>query len=136
MKAIKITLAFDGETEAVFNFYKSIFGGEFDHLQRMKEIPGNPLPAHEGEKILHMSYSIGSATLLGMDVPKGRMDVNKGNNFMITIDTDSEEETARFFKGLAEGGTIIMPLANQFWGAYFGMVTDKFGIQWMLSYVK
>ena len=136
MKAINITLAFDGETEAAFNFYKSVFGGEFEHLQRMKEIPGNPLPAEEGEKILHLRYPIGSAVLLGMDVPNGRMQVNKGNNFMITLETDSEEETARFFKGLAEGGTIVMPLANQFWGAYFGMITDKFGVQWMLSYAK
>ena len=136
MKAINVTLVFDGETEAAFNFYKSVFGGEFSNLQRMKDIPGNPMPAEESEKILHMSFPIGSAILMGMDAPKGRMDLNKGNNFMITLDTSSEEETTKLFNGLAEGGIITMPLANQFWGAFFGMITDKFGIQWMLSYAK
>ena len=137
MKAVNITLAFDGQTEAAFNFYRSIFGGEFSNVSRMKDIPGDhQMPAEESEKILHMAYPLGSSILMGMDIPTGRMDVNKGSNFMVTVDTESEEETTRFFNGLAEGGFVMMPLAQQFWGAYFGMLTDKFGIQWMLSYMK
>jgi len=137
MKAINITLVFDGQTEAAFNFYKSVFGGEFSNLQRMKDIPGAPpMPAEESEKILHMAFPIGGAILMGMDAPTGRMVVNQGNNFMVTLDTGSEEETTTLFNGLSAGGLITMPLGHQFWGSFFGMVTDKFGIQWMLSYVK
>jgi PhnB protein len=137
MKATNITLVFGGKAEAAFTFYKSVFGGEFMHLQRMKDMPGSPaMSVEEGEKVLHMALPIGNSILMGMDAPHGRMEVNTGNNFMITLDTSNEEETTRLFNGLAEGGIITMPLANQFWGAFFGMVTDKFGIQWMLSYVK
>jgi PhnB protein len=135
MKAINITLIFDGQTEAAFNFYKSVFGGEFDHVQRMKDLPDmHGIHESEKEKILHIALPAGDSILMGMDAPTGRMVVNKGNNFTISIGTSSEEETTIFFNGLAAGGLITMPLAHQFWGAFFGMVTDKFGIQWSLSY--
>jgi PhnB protein len=137
MKAINITILFDGQAEAAFNFYKSVFGGEFSNVQRMKDMPdAPPMPADEREKILHMAFPIGSAVLMGMDMPAGRGTVSAGNNFMVTLDTSSEEETTRLFNGLSEGGTVMMPVEHQFWGAFFGMLTDKFGIQWMLSYVK
>jgi len=130
-------MLFGGQTEEAFNFYRSVFGGEFSNVQRMKDMPSpHPMTTEEAEKILHMAYPVGSSVLMGMDMPAGRGTVNMGNNFMVTIDTSSEEETDRFFKGLAEGGAVMMPVAQQFWGAYFGMLTDKFGIQWMLSYVK
>lgn len=137
MKAVNITLVFDGQTEAAFTFYKSIFGDEFSNVTRMKDMPGpTPLSAEESEKILHMAYPVGNSVLMGMDMPKGRGTVNMGNNFMVTLDTSSEDETTQAFNGLAEGGFVMMPVAHQPWGAFFGMLTDKFGIQWMLSYVK
>ena len=137
MKALSITLMFDGQTEEAFNFYKSVFGGEFFAVQRMREMPSpEPISAEEGEKILYMGLKVAGGTLAGMDMPKGRGDVNIGNNFMITLDTESEEETTKLFNGLSAGGMVMMPLDHQFWGAFFGMFTDKFGIQWMVSYVK
>ena len=137
MKANNITILFDGQAEAAFNFYNSVFGGDFSNVQRMKDMPdAPPMLADEREKILHMAFPIGSAVLMGMDMPAGRGTVNTGNNFMVTLDTSSEEETTRLFNGLSEGGTVMMPVEHQFWGAFFGMLTDKFGIQWMLSYVK
>lgn len=137
MKAINITLMFDGKTEAAFDFYKSVFGTDYSNVQRMKDMPNAPaMSAEEGEKILHAALPIGSAVLMGMDMPAGRGVVNAGNNFMITLDTSSEEETIKLFNGLSEGGSVMMPVAHQFWGAFFGMFTDKFGIQWMLSYVE
>jgi len=137
MKAVNITLTFNGQTEEAFNFYKTVFGGDFIHIQRMKDIPGpEPVTGEAGEKILHVALPIGGAVLSGMDIPQGRPQSNQGDNFMITIDTESEDETTRIFNGLDEGGFIMMPLAQQFWATYFGMLTDKFGIQWMLSYVK
>ena len=137
MKAVNITLIFSGETEAAFNFYKSIFGGEFIHIQRMREMPSPyPMSEEEGAKILHVALAAGNSILMGMDMPSGRGTVNAGNNFMVTLDTSSEDETTRLFNHLSENGTVTMPLAHQFWGAFFGMVTDQFGIQWMLSYVN
>lgn len=137
MKAINITIMFDGKAEAAFTFYRSIFGGGFSNFQRMKDMPGAaPMPADEAEKILHVALPVGNSVIMGMDMPKGRGTVNAGNNFMVTLDTSSEEETTRVCNSLAEGGFVMMPVAHQFWGAFFGMVTDKFGIQWMLSYVK
>jgi PhnB protein len=137
MKAINITLIFNGKTEVALNFYKSIFGGDFINFQRLKEMPGAPpMSPEEGEKVLHAALPVGNSVLMGMDMPQGRGAVNEGNNFMVTLDTGSEEETEHLFNSLSEGGIITMPLGHQFWGAFFGMVTDKFGIQWMLSYVK
>jgi len=137
MKAVNITLAFNGHAEAAFNFYKSVFGGEFIHLQRLKEIPApHQLSAEEGEKILHVALPVAGQVLAGMDIPYGRPESITGTNFMITLDTESEKETQRLYEALSDGGFVMMPLEHQFWGAYFGMFTDKFGIQWMVSYVK
>jgi PhnB protein len=137
MEAINITIVFDGKTEAAFNFYKSVFGGEFIHLKRMKDMQGaNPMSAEEGEKILHAALPIGGSVLMGMDMPQGRGPINAGNNFMVTLDTGSEEETTRLFNQLSESGSVMMPPDHQFWGAFFAMFTDQFGIQWMLSYVR
>jgi PhnB protein len=94
------------------------------------------MPAEEGEKILHIALPIGGGAIAGMDMPLGRGTVNVGNNFMISLDTSSKEETVNLFSSLSAGGFVMMPLEDQFWGAYFGMFTDQFGIQWMLSYVE
>jgi len=137
MKAVNITLIFNGQAEEALNFYKSILGGEYLNFQRMNQMPGAPpMPAEEGEKILHAALAVGNSVIMGMDMPTARGTANAGNNFMVTLDTSSEDETNKAFNGLAEGGTVTMPLGHQFWGAFFGMVTDKFGIQWMLSYVE
>jgi PhnB protein len=135
MKGFDITLLFDGQTEAAFNFYRSVFGGEFSNLQRMSDMP-SPMEMSESEKskILHMALPIGNTILMGMDMPYGRGTVNKGNNFFVTLNTSSEAETDELFNKLSDGANIMMPVAQQFWGAYFGMLTDKFGIQWMLTY--
>jgi len=137
MKASNVTLIFNGQTEAALNFYKSIFGGEFAGFQRMKDMPGAPpMPPEEGEKVMHATLTVGNSAIMAMDMPTGRGTVNPGNNFMIQLDAESEAETRHAFNGLAEGGVVTMPLDHQFWGAYFGMVTDKFGIQWMLNYTE
>jgi len=137
MKGINITLIFNGQTEEVFEFYKSIFGTEYISFQRMKDMPGAPpMSAEDGEKVLYASLPVGSSVLMGMDMPAQRGQVNLGTNFMPSLQTSSEEETTEIFNKLSESGTITMPLGHQFWGSFFGMVTDKFGIQWMLSYAE
>jgi PhnB protein len=138
MKALNITLMFDGQTEAVFNFYKSVFGGEFTALQRMKDMPGRgaDLPADQKEKILFMSLPLAKGALSGMDMPAGMPPVVAGTNFTISLDLDSEGEVTKVFNGLAKGGQVRFPLGPQFWATYFGMLTDQYGVTWMLTYNK
>lgn len=138
MKNLNVTLIFNGETETAFNFYRSVFGGEFTALQRMKDMPGMPgapeMSEAEKEKILYITLPLTKATLSGMDIPANMPPAVTGTNFTISLDLDSEDETTRIFNGLAAGGEVRMPLGPQFWATYFGMLTDQFGITWMLSY--
>jgi PhnB protein len=141
MKAVNPYLNFSDNCEAAFEFYKSVFGGEFVTVMRFKDVPSEELdeshqmPASEAEKIMHIALPIGPGTILmGSDTPKAMGSVTAGANFSISISTDSEAEATELFNGLSAGGQVTMPLDKTFWGAYFGMATDKFGIQWMVSY--
>ena len=139
MSTLHIYLNFDGNCEEAFAFYKSVFGGEFSMINRMGDIPpeeGFPeMNDEQKNKIMHISFPIGNIQLFGSDIPS-HMDfvLNKGNNMNISIDVKSKEEADKLFQGLSEGGIVTMPLAHTFWGAYFGMWTDKFGIPWMINY--
>ena len=143
MASINPYLTFPGNCEEAFNFYKSVFGGEFPYLGRFKDMPpmkdenGNECGAspEEGERIMHVSLPIGNTVLMGSDSSEARgQGTVVGNNFQISINTDSREEADRLFNGLSAGGKVTMPMDKTFWGAYFGMFTDKFGINWMVSY--
>lgn len=131
-------VAYNGNCEEAFNFYKSIFGGEFDTVQRNKDIPvGVPSPAgdNEAEKILHISLPIGNGSMLmGCDIPAAFGEATRSNSFNISVSTDSEAETERIYNGLLAGGKVNVPLDKTFWGAYFGIVVDRYGVQWMISY--
>ena len=131
-------LTFMGNCEEAFNFYRSVFGGEFPYVGRFKDMPessGNKVSDAEKEKIMHISLPISDETvLMGSDTSEGfGQPVEAGNNFSISINTDSVEEATRIFNALSEGGRINMPLEKTFWNAYFGMMTDKFGIHWMVN---
>ncbi|MEE1899673.1 VOC family protein [Flavobacterium rakeshii] len=135
MKAVNPYLNFNGNTEEAFNFYKSVFGGEFVTIMRFGETPGcESMPETEKNGIMHIALPLGSSLLMGTDVPKSMEQVKFGTNSSITIDSESREEADRYFNGLAEGGKIGMPMDNMFWGAYYGMLTDKFGVQWMINF--
>lgn len=140
MTTINPYINFNGNCEDAFNFYKSVFGGEFTVLQRFNEMPDDvpeeQRPSkNEGEKIMHVTLPIGKqAILMGSDYPEKMDHIQVGNNFSISIDTSSEEEANKFFNELSEGGKVIMPMKKTFWGSIFGMFVDKFGIQWMVSY--
>ncbi len=137
MAAINPYLNFNGNTEEAFNFYKSVFGGAFSMFQRFKDTPhGANMSAEDQEKIMHVSLPIGKGTvLMATDVLEslGQAKVG-GDNFSIAIDPESEDEADKLFAGLSDGANIIMPLGDMFWGAYFGMLIDKFGIKWMVNY--
>ena len=139
MASINPYLTFNGNCEEAFIFYKSVFGGEFPYLGRFKDMPptdGMTVPDSESEKIMHVSLQISKETsLMGSDSSEafGKATVI-GNNFSISINAGSEEEADKLFNALAQGGQITMPLGKTFWESYFGMLTDKFGIAWMMSY--
>jgi PhnB protein len=137
MTTFNIYLNFNGNAEEAFNYYKSVFGGEIVMIQRFNETPeaGETSPA-DGNKIMHISMSVGkNMMLMATDAleSKGHK-LTVGNNFHISVSTESEDETRQIFGGLSEGGKVEVPLGKMFWGAYFGMCTDKFGVQWMVSY--
>lgn len=141
MTTVNVYLTFKGNCEEAFNFYKSVFGGEFGYVGRYKEMPpmeGKTLSASEGEKIMHVSLPVSKETvLMGSDSSDafGHATVI-GNNFSISINTDGKTEADKLFSSLSSGGKVGMPMNDTFWGSYFGMFTDKFGINWMVSFDK
>lgn len=137
MQAINPYLNLKGNTEEAFNFYKSVFGGEFAMIQRFKDTPeGGKTSAEDQNKLMHIALPIGKGNvLMGTDVI-GPMANNfvEGNNILLSLHADDTNEADKLFNGLSAGGKIMVPMSKQFWGAYFGMFTDKFGIQWMISF--
>ena len=141
MKNVNIYLNFEGSCEAAFGFYKDIFGAEYNTKMRYSEMPyteGVTLTENDRNKILHVSLPLTeNFTVMGCDVVKGMgAPVVAGNNFSVMLNTENREDADRFFNALGEGGQIVMPMGDTFWGAYFGMITDKFGINWMVSFEK
>ncbi len=141
MATVNPYLVFNGICEEAFLFYKSVFGGEFQYIGRFGEMPPSddpncpPPPADEANRIMHVSLPIGKETILmGSDSTSQSGDVIIGTNISVSINTDSKEEADRLFNGLSAGGTIFMPMTSTFWGAYFGMFSDKFGIHWMVNF--
>ncbi|MBE8158950.1 MAG: VOC family protein [Betaproteobacteria bacterium] len=133
MKNINIYLAFNGECEAAFNFYKSVFGGEFSGFMRYETAPAEMkqnMPAEDTQKVMHVSLPMGQSTLMGSDMPEA----SPNGGFSVAIGAESREEVDSLFAALSAGGQSDMPPADVFWGGYFGMLTDKFGVQWMVDY--
>ena len=130
-------LHFAGNAEEVMLFYKSVLGGEFSILSRYGDIPGgDKIPPHEQQKLIHVSLKVSdSITIMATDVlDTMEQKLDAGNNFHIVIHTESEEETNQLFEKLSDEGDIEMPPNKTFWGSYFGMCRDKFGIQWMIEF--
>lgn len=130
-------LNFDGKAEEAFNFYKSVFGGEFDGVHRMADMPhADQLPENEKNRLMHIALPIdANTTLMASDImPSMGHTLNVGNNVYISLHPESREEAERLFNGLSAGGKVEMPLEDTFWGAYYGSFKDKYGIQWMVNY--
>lgn len=135
MKVVNPYLNFNGNTEEAFNFYKSVFGGKFAMLMRFKDTPGcEDMPEVEQNHIMHIALPIGNNVIMGTDVPKSMPQVTFGSSISLSVHVDSREEADRVYAGISDGGEATMPMQDMFWGDYYGMLTDKFGIQWMVSY--
>ena len=141
MASINPYLIFNGNCEAAFLFYQSVFGGEFPYIGKFKDMPPSedencpPPSVAEADRIMHVSLPIGGGSILmGSDSTSQSGDVAIGANVSMSLNTDSRAEADKLFNGLSAGGTIIMPMNKTFWGAYFGMFVDKFGIHWMVNF--
>jgi len=137
MATINPHINFNGNAEEAFNFYRSVFGGEFAKLKRFKDLAsaGFPVTENEANKIMHIALPIGKTMLMANDVPEilGRTNENE-NRSKIVISAESKEEADNIFNGLSAGGKIEMPIADSPWGSYFGMFRDKYGIEWMVDF--
>jgi PhnB protein len=136
MTAVNPYLNFNGNTEEAFNFYKSVFGGEFQALMRFKDNPQcGEMAESDKERIMHIALPIGNGTVLMAtdSLESLGQKLTVGNNFYICLSPETREEADRLFKGLSADGKIEMPLQDMFWGAYFGCFADKFGVQWMIN---
>jgi len=141
MASVSTYLNFVRNTEEAFNFYKSVFGGEFfgGKIMRFRDIPPAPdqPPMTEADKdlVMHIELPIlGGHLLMGTDAPESfGFTVNYGNNVHLSLEPDTREETKKIFDKLSEGGKITMDLQDMFWGAYYGSCTDKYGVRWMVN---
>lgn len=141
MARVSTYLNFMGKTEEAFNFYRSVFGTEFTSpSSRMGEVPTDPTaPAmKENEKnlVMHVALpTLGDHVLMGTDALESQEhQLTFGNNISINLEPDSREEADRLFSALAEGGSEDMPMQDMFWGDYFGTLTDRYGVQWMINF--
>lgn len=141
MANVTTYLNFAGNTEEAFNFYKTVFGGEFrGEIMRFGDNPmpegQPPMPENLQKMVMHISLQIlGCHLLQGTDAPSEMgFNLTFGNNQYINLEPDTREETDRLFHALADGGKIEQQLEDMFWGGYFGSVKDKFGVQWMFNF--
>jgi PhnB protein len=138
MAHINPYIHFNGNAEEAFTFYKSVFGGAFGKTMRYKDIASAeyPIPENDANKLMHITLPIGKSNLLmGSDVMEmmGKVTENDNRN-TISITAESREEADKLFNGLSAGGNIEMPIADGPFGAYFGMFSDKYGVQWMVNF--
>ncbi len=137
MALINVHLNYNGNAEEAFTFYKSVFGGEFSKITRLKDLesPDFPVDEKDADKIMHIALPIGNNTLMANDVPSflGTVSENE-NRSKIAVSAQSREEADKLFNGLSAGGTVEMPIQDSPWGSYFGMFRDKYGIEWMIDF--
>lgn len=135
MASVNPYLSFNGNCAEAFDFYKSVFGGDFmGGVMRFADVPSMPHPAEDGNKIMHVALPIGGTVLMGSDFPSMMGEFKPGNNFSVAISAESEDEAHRLFDVLSAGGHVTMPLEKAPWNALYGGCKDKFGIDWGINY--
>jgi PhnB protein len=132
-------LNFENTTEKAFRFYEKVLGGKLTEVYRFGAMPsegGFELTPEQKNLVMHVGLQLPDGQMImGSDMLPGMGPKRvEGNNFSISVHPDSRQEADRIFNALADGGTITMPIADQFWGDYFGSLTDRFGVNWMVNY--
>lgn len=138
MITLNIYLYFNGNCEKAFDFYKSVFGGEYEFIGRYKDVPQKArdnFPYCTDEQIMHVTLPISNETMLmGADLVNSNEEVpGSKNRFSLYINADNKKEADRIFNALSDEGDIVVPIDDQFWGSYYGLCIDKFGISWKIS---
>lgn len=136
MTKLNVYLTFPGTAAKAINLYKKVFNAEPITVQKFKDMPQQKgMPKPEGERIIHAGFQIGNDMLMISDAPEGQDNtVIIGTQTHVSLHPDNKEEADRMFSILSEDGEVVMPMAMQFWGDYFGMCKDKFGVRWMINY--
>ncbi len=137
MATINPYINFNGNAEEAFEFYRSVFGGEFTTVVRFKDLAGPEFPVAEKEanKIMRIVLPIGSDRLIANDVPESMGRVNENENrSKIAVSAESREEADKIFNGLSVGGSVEMPMAESPWGTSFAMFRDRYGIEWTVEF--
>jgi len=136
MATLNPYIYFNGNCEEAFNFYKSVFQKEFTYLGRYKDVPQTDRAVFRetDEKIMHVSLPIsGETVLMGADNKEAYTELLNYSNFSLIVHADTKEEADRLFNGLSENGQIKMPMNRTFWGSYYGICIDRFGIMWKIT---
>ena len=134
---ISAYLTFDGTCRQAFEFYRSVFGTEFRAFLTFGDSPViDGVPTGKKEEVMHCTLPVGSGVLMGSDQGNVESELTIGNNFSLSLDADNEDQCQEWFARLSEGGSVTMPLQDTFWGSYFGRCTDRFGINWMISFER
>jgi PhnB protein len=139
MTTVNIYLTFNGNCEEAFTFYRSVFGGEFQYIGKYGEMPPlQDIPfVSDGHKnkVMHVTLPISKETMLmGNDsLSEAESPIETCSNFTISVRTDNKEEADRLFNKLSKEGQVTLPMKETFWGSYYGMITDKFGIHWKMN---
>ena len=138
MTKLQSYLNFAGNAQEAFDFYQSVFGGEFSSVVRFKDFPmeGVAISKEDEDKIMHIALPIGEDNvLMASDVLESLgQQLVQGNNVYVSVHPTTREEADRIFNALSEGAEIEMPIGDQAWGDYYGSLKDKFGVQWMVNY--
>lgn len=139
MANINSYIHFNGNAEEAFQRYQSLLGGTITALSRYSDTPPGT-PTHEGtdpNQIMHISLDFGNGcALMASDLPPAFGPGTRGDMAYLSFDADSRDDAARIFNGLSEGGQVLMPLDDTFWGAYFGMCVDRYGVRWMINHAQ
>ncbi|MBS1624784.1 MAG: VOC family protein [Bacteroidetes bacterium] len=132
--ALNTYLNFNGNCAEAFAQYKEIFGGEYTTFMTFGDVPGDqPVSEADKGKIMHVSLPIGTGHLMGSDMPGYLPKATIGDNFSLSYGAPSQAEADRIFAALSAGGKVTMPMQKTFWSPWFGMLTDRYGIQWMIA---
>lgn len=135
MKAPNIYLHFNGDCEEAFEFYRAVFGGEFAEKTRFKDAPAGvfgEISEAYAQKIMHVALPVAGGILMGSDIPPGGEE-ESFSGYSVSLPPESREELDEIYAALSAEGRKLMPPEDAFWGDYFGMVVDKFGVRWILS---
>jgi PhnB protein len=132
MKDINCYLTFDGNCAEAMKFYQKALKAEME-MMPFSQIPGQQIPPGSENRIMHARLQKGTAILMASDTMPGHP-FTKGTNFSVSVNCGSKQEVDEYFGALKEGGKVTMPAQQMFWGAYFAMLTDKFGVNWMFNF--